>query len=120
MPESNFDIDRLGMLTLQHFEYGVENDSSCGENSYSNSELSSNASSPSYLTDESESPLSSPTELNFSVNRGKFWERNEGEVAAVLSEDTVLEENRHQQSTNCRYRRGNDIDPRSLFIKPSL
>ena len=104
MPESNFDIDRLGMLTLQHFEHVVERGSSCGENNYSSSELHSNASSPSYFTDGSESPISSPTELNFSV-KDKFWERNEEKEVSVLSENNNLEKNLHQLQT-CRYRRG--------------
>ncbi|CAB3977675.1 achaete-scute homolog 1-like [Paramuricea clavata] len=103
MPESNFDIDRLGMLTLQHFEYGVESDrSSGGENCYSNSEHGSNTSSPTYLTDDSESPLSSPTELKHSV---KFWEQNEDTAAGISSEDVDDEVSQHEAST-CRYKRG--------------
>jgi hypothetical protein len=123
MPESNFDIDRLGMLTLQHFEYGVESDrsSSGGENCYSNSEHGSNTSSPTYLTDDSESPLSSPTELKHSV---KFWEQNEDTAAGIPPEDVDDEVSQHEEST-CRYRRGNvlmrgDVLMRGLYSKSTL
>ena len=107
MAESNFDIDRLGMLSLEHFEYGVESDSSSGENAYSNSELSSNASSPPYFTDESESPLSSPTELNHSV---KFWEDVSTVSLGVLQKDDNNIAYKSEEQPTCRYRRGTVID----------
>ena len=100
MPESSFDIDRLGMLTLQHFEHSVESDSSCGENNYSSSELRSNASSPSYFSSGSESPVCSPTELNFPTQRDEFWDHKGGKEVAIPS----------GQQPTCRYRRGDDID----------
>lgn len=102
MPESNFDIDRLGMLTLEHFEHGVYSDSSCGENNSCHSELNcSNAYSPPYFTDESESPVSSPTEVKHSV---KFWERNDDEMVGLEADDDV--EDKWQKQPTCRYRRG--------------
>ena len=103
MPESNFDIDRLGMLTLEHFEHGVHTDSSCSENNSCHSDGSgSNAYSPPYFTDDSESPLGSPTEIEHSV---KFWEGNDDKMGGLQASENDMEDNWQKQST-CKYRRG--------------
>ncbi|XP_028397369.1 achaete-scute homolog 2-like [Dendronephthya gigantea] len=104
MPEPNFCIDRgLGMLTLKHYEHGVDSDSStCGESGYSNSELSSDDSSPPYIVDKTVNTTSFPGEIKPLINQDSF---SESKAEKVLGNGADREEDWHEK-TACRYRRG--------------
>ncbi|XP_046845296.1 achaete-scute homolog 3-like [Xenia sp. Carnegie-2017] len=107
MSRPHFNVDRLGMLSLRHFE--LENQAN--DLRYLHlKERSSISPSPLQWTDDWESPLTSPTE-------NSFHENNENEDILDQTNDETFRygvENHDKdrfsfEETTCRYRRGANV-----------